>query len=1242
MTKQKEVGTVCPIIHTGYASVEKNLTYPKGNLWSLFSYMYFLDAGTPNRPWRHACLLPLQPNANYMRNLITRFSAGMAVLCPGIFLWSSSLLAGPAVTTPYIKVDQFGYFSTARKVAVIVDPQSGYNAAEAFSPGTGTNQYQLRRWSDDAAVFTGTLQVWNNGNTHAQSGDRGWYFDFSVVTTPGSYYVFDLANNVGSYRFDIGDNVYQEALKQSLRTFYYQRINFAKVTPYAGANWTDAAWYEGANQDRAARSRYDKTNPATARDLHGGWFDAGDQNKYTTFAQEPVLELLEAYRLNPGVFGDDLNIPESGNGIPDLLDEVKWELDFLKRMQDATGTHGFFLKVGVDNYNSVSPPSLDTRPRYWVGECTSATLSGAAMFALAGIVYAASPNPALQTYGNDLLTRAANAWARAQTTTSNFTTFQTNCDDQDIKSGDADQPAQRQLESAVIAAVYLYEATGNATYKNFVESRYTSVRPYVENYWAPYNMGISFALLRYASLPGVNSTVANNIRNQKAGMSYVFSINNYNAATDLYRSHMEDWAYHWGSNQVKSNAGNNNLDFITFGLNPAGHAAYREVAEQYLHWFHGVNPMGMVMLSNMYAYGAEHCVNEIYHAWFDNGTVWDNALTSPKGPAPGYVTGGPNKDFTVQSIVPPGAQPPQKAYKDWNAGFPENSWEISEPSIYNQAAYIRLLSRLITPGGTPTVAAPTNLSATAISASQINLTWTDNADNETAYEVERAASASGPWTSIAANLPANTTAHSATGLNAGATYYFRVRCANAGAQSAYSNTASATTQPGTAPPAAPSGLTANAGSSNTVVLRWTDNAADETAYKVERATASGGPWTEIAATLAANATNYTATGLNANTLYYFRVRCANAAGNSAYSNTANARTTKSNLPGAPSNLTAAAVSSSQINLSWLDNATNETAYKVERATSSGGPWTVLTSTLPANSTSYSATGLNVNTLYFFRVRCANSSGGNSAYSNTASTTTQSGGSITTLMVYDEALAADWADWSWSATNDFNNTSPVQSGTRSISTTYTAGWGGLSLRKGADVNTSAYPVLKFWVHGGSGANKSLVFFVQSTDGGPSSPSVAFTAVAGAWTEVTILMSQVGSPALVKRINFQNNSANAQSAIYFDNIRFESSGGALAWPSGGPTATEEVPVTSSSLQFFPNPSMGLGTLSFEASKPAEAMWVVTDLYGRRLRQGNVPVWPGKNVLPIDLSGLPAGVYLLYMEGTEAMAPVKIVKD
>lgn len=142
------------------------------------------------------------------------------LLAIGTLLLSLHIFAAPPTVTHHIKIDQFGYFPNSRKVAVIADPQTGYNAAESFSPGTGVNQYQIRRWTDDAIIFSGTLTAWNGGATHTQSGDRGWWFDFSSVTTPGSYYVFDVANNVGSYRFEIANNVYAEAMKQAIRVFF--------------------------------------------------------------------------------------------------------------------------------------------------------------------------------------------------------------------------------------------------------------------------------------------------------------------------------------------------------------------------------------------------------------------------------------------------------------------------------------------------------------------------------------------------------------------------------------------------------------------------------------------------------------------------------------------------------------------------------------------------------------------------------------------------------------------------------------------------------------------------------------------------------------------------------------------------------------------------------------------------------------------------------------------------------------
>ncbi len=186
------------------------------------------------------------------------------------------------------------------------------------------------------------------------------------------------------------------------------------------------------------------------------------------------------------------------------------------------------------------------------------------------------------------------------------------------------------------------------------------------------------------------------------------------------------------------------------------------------------------------------------------------------------------------------------------------------------------------------------------------------------------------------------------------------------------------------PPPAPSGLVATALSASQIALTWQDNATDETGFRIERRT-GGGSFGEVAS-VGANVTAFTAAGLAAATTYEFRVRAVNEQGFSAYSSTASATTAPAGptVPVAPSNLTATAVSTSRINLSWRDNAANETGYRVERRGYSG--FTEVAS-LPAGSTSFAVTGLAAASPYEFRVRAANAQG-LSAYSNPASTNTR--------------------------------------------------------------------------------------------------------------------------------------------------------------------------------------------------------------------------------------------------------------
>ena len=238
----------------------------------------------------------------------------------------SSLLSATE-TDEHIKIDQFGYLPEAKKIAIISNPKLGFNGGESFAPAA---IYQLKNAFTDETVFSASITSWNNGATHSQSGDQIWWFDFSEYQTQGTYYIYDSNSDVRSYTFAIGANVYNDVLKQACRTFYYQRCNSSKTLPYAEEGWTDEISFTGTEQDTDCRL---VTEPSAdnSKDLSGGWFDAGDYNKYINYADGVIHDLLDAYQINPLIWGDNFNIPESGNGIPDLLDEIKWELDwFLK------------------------------------------------------------------------------------------------------------------------------------------------------------------------------------------------------------------------------------------------------------------------------------------------------------------------------------------------------------------------------------------------------------------------------------------------------------------------------------------------------------------------------------------------------------------------------------------------------------------------------------------------------------------------------------------------------------------------------------------------------------------------------------------------------------------------------------------------------------------------------------------------------------------------------------------------
>jgi endoglucanase len=188
---------------------------------------------------------------------------------------------------------------------------------------------------------------------------------------------------------------------------------------------------------------------------------------------------------------------------------------------------------------------------------------------------------------------------------------------------------------------------------------------------------------------------------------------------DPYRSPIKD--YTWGSNQSKVLQARLYQLLALYGNDAATAAKADSAAMGYLHYIHGVNPLGLVYLTNMKSAGAAHSASTIYHSWFAYSSArWGRASSAMPGPPPGYLVGGPNPYFSIDkcctaaigtagyrcygstafsfcsnSYAPPLGQPALKSYRQFNEGWPANSYEVTEPSTGYQAHYILVLAKYV-------------------------------------------------------------------------------------------------------------------------------------------------------------------------------------------------------------------------------------------------------------------------------------------------------------------------------------------------------------------------------------------------------------------------------------------------------------------------------------------------------------------------------------------------------------------
>ena len=624
--------------------------------------------------------------------------------------WKKNLAIGPNGPIPVIVVDQFGYPTKSKKVAVIRSPQVGYDSFAKFAPG---KVYALIELPTGSVIKTATPTVWNGGNTDQISGDQAWWFDFSEIEVPGRYAVVDLEKGIRSADFSIGEHVYNGVMKHALRAFFYQRAGFDKMPDFAGKAWADKASHLGADQDYESHPWQDATgSKAQIKDLRGGWYDAGDFNKYTSWTARYIIVLLQAYNEHPEAFSDDNGIPESGNGVPDILDEVKWGLDWLIRMQNPDGS-----LLCVQGLDSASPPSDAKGKSYYGPATTSATLMGAAAFAYASKIFSSRAEPNLKRYADQLKGRATAAWAWA---TEHPNVLYYNNDDskqpgsKGLAAGQQEMSETDRLRAQLEAATFLFEMTGETQFERVADTLYKTLPPVALSMW---EVDTLESVLYYARLPGATPEVANSIRERylanlsQAAEAFQASLQQ----ADPYRAPIND--YTWGSNKAKA------MQARLFQL-AALYSPDRTLSEtslgaalEYVHYVHGLNPLGLVYLTNMASAGASHSAATMFHAWFAYGTRWQRVTEQSPGPPPGFLVGGPNPQFSIdacchapagslayrcygattfalcqQSFTPPLAQPPAKSYLQFNDPWPANSWAVSEPSLSYQSYYVRLLA----------------------------------------------------------------------------------------------------------------------------------------------------------------------------------------------------------------------------------------------------------------------------------------------------------------------------------------------------------------------------------------------------------------------------------------------------------------------------------------------------------------------------------------------------------------------
>lgn len=512
-----------------------------------------------------------------------------------------------------ILTNQVGFRINDRKTAVV--------------RADGGDEFAVHDAETDEVVFTGML---SDPIENASAGETDRIADFSDLADEGTYYI-TCGDLDASYPFVIARNPYGELMDSAIRMFYLQRCGCEVVD--------DTFGHKACHAELA--TLYGTSDTI---DVTGGWHDAGDYGRYTVAAAKAVADLMYAYLANKPLFTDSVGIPESGNGIPDILDETRYELEWMLKMQAPSG--GVYHKVSCATFPGYVMPEKETKPLIVTPISSTATADFCASMALAAEVY----EPIDAVFAETCMQAAYKAWDYLDEHPEfNFK------NPSDISTGDYGDKSD--TDERYWAVCQMARATNDFKYLEGVTLK-TGLD------WSTVGDYGNIALITN-EMDGSEFSVigkAKSALDKQAG-SFKGIVNGSPYSSPITK-------YAWGSNMTIANAG------IVLGLNALHDVdkEYADAANEVLNYLLGKNPLGTCFVTGFGTVAPE--------------TPHHRPSMAMGGAQPGMLVGGVNsaKEDSAAKAYCAGA-PAAKCYVD-NA----ESYSTNEITIYWNSPLIYLLS----------------------------------------------------------------------------------------------------------------------------------------------------------------------------------------------------------------------------------------------------------------------------------------------------------------------------------------------------------------------------------------------------------------------------------------------------------------------------------------------------------------------------------------------------------------------